>query len=86
MLRRELFIRMLQGEKLIGSSMKKSFVLDGSASARDRVSPEFLDQLIADGLVEPVVFKDKISVVTTSKIDDWFRKRGINRSRWSLVD
>lgn len=86
MLRRELFIRMLQGETLIGSSMKKSFMLDGSASARDRVSPDFVDQLIADGLVEPVVSKDKILVVTTSKIDDWFRKRGIERSRWSLDD
>lgn len=78
MTRRELFLRMAQGEQLTGSDMRASFLLGQRDLGPSRVSPRFVIQLITDGLASAINTRDEISIVLTAQVDDWFVKRNIH--------
>lgn len=78
MTRRELFLRMAQGEKLTGSDMRASFSLGQRDLDLNNVSSRFVSQLITDGLASAINTRDEISIVLTAQVDDWFVKRNIH--------
>lgn len=78
MTRRELFLRMAQGEQLTGSNMRAPFLLGQHDFGSNRISPRFVNQLIADGLASVINAQGMISIVLTRQVDDWFVKRNIH--------
>ena len=77
MLRRELILRMTEGESLTGKSFDDKFVLGRGQSDRDLLPSWMIKRLIDDGLAEAIEQNAQIQIVLTSQTARWYEKRGI---------
>ena len=77
MQRRELILRMSQGESLVGVSLDREFVLGQSRFDRDQLPGWLVRKLIEDGLAEAQKEQDQMVIKLTDKTSNWYQKRGI---------
>jgi hypothetical protein len=77
MLRRELILRMANGERLVGKSLDSPFVLGETRSDRDQLPSWVVQRLISDGLAKAVPASGEVQIVLTEETARWYEKRKI---------
>ena len=77
MVRKELFMRMARGERLVKTALNEVFILGNGTTIGVAVRPTFVHDLIKDGLATSVHSDGRVLIELTEKVDAWFERHGI---------